>query len=186
MSESERRGPSLFKGRKQQSEPSEEILKVDIEHGIVTNPDGSRVIALGSHGWATIEKELETTFITGAAVILQRVGYSYGRAAGRAAKQQQLEPERAFEIMQSLARESGWGGFSLNSGDLNAGMARITVKNCFFCLHARESTEPVCHVLAGLVGGMADEILGASHRTMEEKCIAKGDAVCEILIERLG
>jgi predicted hydrocarbon binding protein len=33
---------------------------------------------------------------------------------------------------------------------------------------------------------MADEIIGASHRVIEEKCIAKGDAVCEILIERLG
>ena len=88
--------------------------------------------------------------------------------------------------MQELARESGWGGFSLNSGDLNAGQAGITVKDCFFCLHARESTEPVCHVLVGLVGGMADEILDVSHRVTEQKCIAKGDGVCEILVERLG
>ena len=177
----------MFRGKKQVDEPKEEVLNVDIVHGVVTRSmDGSRVMALGSHGWATIEKELETTFITGAAVILQRVGYSYGRAVGRAAKRQELDPEQAFEAMQTLARESGWGGFTLNSGDLNAGEARITVKDCFFCLHARESPEPVCHVLAGLVGGMADEILGVSHRVTEEKCIAKGDAVCEILIERLG
>jgi predicted hydrocarbon binding protein len=177
----------VFRSKKQQEEPREEILKVDMQHGTVTrNLDGSRVMALGSHGWATIEKELETTFITGAAVILQRLGYSYGRAVGRAAKRQDLDPERAFEAMQNLARESGWGGFSLNSGDLNAGEARITVKDCFFCLHARESPEPVCHVLTGLVGGMADEILNVSHRVIEEKCIAKGDAVCEILIERLA
>ena len=160
---------------------------MDMDHGTVVKiNDGTRVMALGSHGWATIEKELETTFITGAAVILQRVGYSYGRSVGRAAKKEGLDPERAFEAMQSLARESGWGGFSLNSGDLNSGTAGITVKDCFFCLHARESTEPVCHVLVGLVGGMADEILDVSHRVSEQKCIAKGDSVCEILIERLG
>ncbi|HYB75684.1 MAG TPA: V4R domain-containing protein [Nitrososphaerales archaeon] len=177
----------MFRSKKKEDQPVEEILKVDMEHGIVTrNLDGSRVMALGSHGWATIEKELETTFITGAAVILQRLGYSYGRAVGRAAKRQELDPELAFEAMQNLARESGWGGFILNSGDLNSGEARITVKDCFFCLHARESTEPVCHVLTGLVGGMADEILNVSHRVSEEKCIAKGDSVCEILIERLG
>jgi len=177
----------LFRGRKREEEPVKEVLKVDVDHGTVVKvTDGSRVIALGSHGWATIEKELETTFVTGAAVILQRVGYSYGRAAGRAAKQEGLDPERAFETMQSLARESGWGGFSLNSGDLNSGTAGITVKDCFFCLHARESTEPVCHVLVGLVGGMADEILNVSHRVTEQKCIAKGDSVCEILIESLG
>jgi predicted hydrocarbon binding protein len=177
----------LFRGKKREEEPREEVLRVDLEHGTVTrNLDGSRVIALGSHGWATIERELETTFITGAAVILQRVGYSYGRAAGRAAKRQELEPDRAFELMQELARESGWGAWNINSGDLNSGEARITVRDCFFCLHARESTEPVCHVLVGLVGGMADEILNVSHRVAEEKCIAKGDKQCEILIERLG
>jgi predicted hydrocarbon binding protein len=177
----------LFRREKREEEPRDEVLKVDLEHGtVVRNLDGSRVMALGSHGWATIEKELQTTFITGAAVILQRVGYSYGRAVGRTAKKQQVDPERAFEAMQELARESGWGGFSLNSGDLNAGQAGITVRDCFFCLHARESTEPVCHVLVGLVGGMADEILEVSHRVTEQKCIAKGDAVCEILIERLG
>lgn len=177
----------MFRSKKQPDQPVEEVLKVDMQHGTVTrNFDGSRVMALGSHGWATIEKELETTFITGAAVILQRVGYSYGRAVGRAAKRQELEPEHAFDVMQNLARESGWGAFSLNSGDLNAGEAKITVKDCFFCLHARESPEPVCHVLVGLIGGMADEILNVSHRVVEDKCISKGDAVCEILIERLG
>ena len=177
----------MFRGRKHEEEPVPEVLKVDVAHGIVVKAaDGSRVMALGSHGWATIERELETTFITGAAVILQRVGYSYGRSVGRAAKKEGLDPTLAFEAMQTLARESGWGGFSLNSGDLNSGTAGITVKDCFFCLHARESTEPVCHVLVGLVGGMADEILDVSHRATEQKCIAKGDSVCEILIERLG
>jgi len=177
----------LFRGRKREEEPREEVLKVDLERGTVTrNVDGSRVIALGSHGWATIERELETTFVTGAAVILQRVGYSYGRAAGRAAKRQELDPERTIEVMQELARESGWGTLNLNGGDLNSGEARITMKDCFFCLHARESTEPVCHVLVGLIGGIADEILNVSHRVTEDKCIAKGDKLCEILIERLG
>lgn len=178
----------MFRSRKRrEDETKEEILDVDFAKGTVTRKDdGSRVIALGSHGWASIEKELQSTFITGAAVILQRVGYSYGRAMGRAAKNQQIAPEQTFEAIQSLARESGWGGFTLNSGDLFGGEARITVRECFFCLHAREATEPACYVLAGLVGGMADEIIGASHRVTEEKCIAKGDAVCEILIERLG
>ncbi|HZW84506.1 MAG TPA: V4R domain-containing protein [Nitrososphaerales archaeon] len=141
---------------------------------------------MGSHGWATIEKELATTFITGAAVILQRVGYSYGRAMGRAVRNSEAPPDEAFEAMQNLARESGWGALTLNSGDLSAGQARIVVRECFFCLHAREATEPVCHVLVGLVGGIADEIIGPGHRVIEEKCIAKGDAVCEVMIERVG
>jgi predicted hydrocarbon binding protein len=176
----------LFR-KKQEAPPKPEVFEVDLEKGVVMRrSDGSRVLALGSHGWATIEKELATTFITGAAVILQRVGYAYGRAIGRSVRNQETAPEQAFEVLQSLARESGWGQLSLNSGDLYGGQARIVVKECFFCLHAREATEPVCHVLVGLVGGISDEIIGATHRVAEEKCIAKGDAVCEIVIERVS
>jgi len=173
--------------RKPQEEPVGETYNVDLEHGIVTRKaDGQRVVALESHGWTTIEKELESTFMTGGSVILQRVGYSYGRAMGRAAKAKQVTPEETFDTMQMMARQSGWGTLILSSGDLFGGEARVTVRDCFFCLHARESPEPVCHVLVGLINGIADEIIGVTHRASEEKCIAKGDAVCEVLIERVG
>jgi two-component system, NtrC family, response regulator HydG len=177
----------LFR-RKGPEEPTrEEIYDVDLDHGVVERKiDGTRVIAMGSHGWASIEKELTTTFITGAAVILQRVGYAYGRSMGRAARNQNVPPESTFEVLQTLARESGWGQLTLNSGDLYGGQAGITVRECFFCLHAHNSEEPVCHVLVGLVGGVADEIIGSTHRVIEQKCIGKGDAVCEILVERVG
>ena len=177
----------MFRGKKQQDAPREEPFDVDLEHGTVTRKaDGIRVVALESRGWTFIEKELSSTFMTGASVILQRVGYSYGRAMGRTAKAREIAPEQVFDAMQTLGRESGWGTLTLSSGDLFGGEARVTVKDCFFCLHAREATEPVCHVLVGLVNGIADEVIGATHRASEEKCIAKGDAVCEILIERLG
>lgn len=177
----------MFRGkRKPEEEKDEEVLHVDLQRGLVTRTeDDTRVIALASIGWATIEKELQSTFITGAAVILQRLGYSYGRAMGRVAKTQVSSEEQTFEVVQSLAAESGWGTISLNGGDLAQGEARITVKNCFFCLHTHDATEPVCYVLTGLVSGVADEILGVVHRVTETKCIGMGDAVCEILIERL-
>lgn len=177
----------MFRGKKQPEEVKEQVLDVDLEKGLVTRTvDGTRVVALTSRGWATMEKELQSTFVTGAAVILQRLGYSYGKSMGHAARAQDATPEQTFEVIQSLARESGWGTLTLSSGDLSRGEARIIVSDCFFCLHAGESSESVCFVLAGLVGGMADEIIGLPHRVTEEKCIAKGDPVCEILIERLG
>ena len=173
--------------KKSEAPPKEEIYESDLEHGVVTRKDdGNRVFAMDSRGWATIEKELASTFITGAAVILQRVGYSYGRAMGRTFRSQEDEQEDAVAILQTIARESGWGQLLLNSGDLYGGQAKIVVRGCFFCLHAREATEPVCHVLVGLVGGIADEVMGGNHRAVEEKCVAKGDTVCEILVENVG
>lgn len=177
----------MFRGSQKKEPPKDDLFDVDLEHGTVKRKvDGTRVTAMGSIGWATLEKELRGTFISGAEVILQRMGYSYGRYLGRYAKSKEKNAMQTFEALQGFARESGWGEMHLNSGDLSAGQAKIVVKGCFFCLHIRDSNEPVCNMLVGLVGGVADEIVGKTHRVLEEKCIAKGDAVCEILVERLG
>ena len=166
--------------------PKEEIFDVDIEHGtLIRKTDGSRVVAFRSVGWATLEKELTSTFITGAAVILQRMGYSYGRYLGRIAKANNKGPAEALQALQEFAAESGLGGLSLNSGDLVSGQARLVLKDCVFCLHIKESSEPICHIYVGLVGGVVDEIIGRSHRVVEDKCIAKGDAVCAVTVERV-
>ncbi len=176
---------SLFRSSKKEV-VKEEPFEADREHGILKRKDGARVLAMDSIGWATLTKEMSSTFISGSAVILQRMGYSYGRYLGRVAKAKQKTPEQAFESLQESARESGWGELTLNGGDLSAGQARLVVRHCFFCQHFKDATEPMCHVLEGFVGGMTDEIIGKDHRVSEEKCIAKGDSACEIRVERVG
>jgi predicted hydrocarbon binding protein len=113
------------------------------------------------------------------------MGYSYGRYLGRVARSESKGPDEALEALQEFASEAGLGELALNSGDLVSGQARVILKNCFFCLHIKESSEPVCHILTGIVGGVVDEIIGKNHRVLEERCIAKGDAFCEISIERV-
>ena len=174
----------LFRGKKESRK--DDLFDIDYAHGIIRRKeDGIRVLVLGSPGWATLEKELSSTFISGAAVILQRMGYSYGRYLGRMALTQQKTAEQTLDSLQSFAREAGWGELSLLGGDLSRGQARLVLHNCIFCLHITEASEPVCHVLAGLVGGVADEMIGLNHRVLEEKCIAKGDPHCEVAVERM-
>ncbi len=176
----------MFRRAPKVEPPKDEIFDVDLEHGIVTRKsDGSRVIAFRSVGWATLEKELTSTFVTGAAVILQRMGYSYGRYLGKVAKSAQEDPMDALQALITFAKESGLGDLSLNSGDLYGGQARLVLRNCVFCLHIKDATDPVCHILSGLVGGVVDEIIGGTHRVVEQRCIAKGDAVCEVAVERV-
>ena len=177
----------MFRGSQKKEAPKDDIFDIDPEHGTIKRKeDGMRVMALGSPGWATLEKELTSTFISGAAVILQRMGYSYGRYLGRKAKSQQKDRKDVFETLRDFARQSGWGDLALNGGDLAGGQARLLLRGCIFCLHIREASEPVCHMLAGLIGGVADEIIGSNHRVFEEKCMGKGDAHCEIVVERVG
>jgi predicted hydrocarbon binding protein len=177
----------LFRGSKKEEPPKDSPFDVDVEHGTIKRrEDGIRMMAMGSVGWATIEKELASTFMTGSAVILQRMGYSYGRYLGRLAKNRQVAPQQAYEVLQNYAMELGYGEMRLSGGDLYGGQARIMIKDCFFCLHIRDSKDPVCNVLGGVIGGVADEVIGVVHRVVEEKCVGKGDQVCEMLVERVA
>jgi predicted hydrocarbon binding protein len=161
---------------------------VDEAAGIVTGDLlASRVAVFGSYGWATIESELNSTFVTGGLVILQRMGYSYGKYIGMVVKRDagKLNPATiAIDQLVKIVKVSGWGDFSLTGGDLAQGVLRFSNRDCLFCAHLSKGREPKCHFLAGVVAGLADEITGNSHTAREEKCIAKEDGVCEIVVER--
>jgi predicted hydrocarbon binding protein len=161
-------------------------FEADLESGIIRRrADGARVMALGSVGWVTLENELASTFVTGGAVILQRMGYSYGKTVAKLAVHNGATSDDVLDVITRHAREAGWGRMSLNSGDMNIGQARLVMRNCYFCLHWKNPQEPVCHMLGGFIAGVADEMLGKVHRVLEQRCVAKGDAICEIAVDRL-
>lgn len=173
----------MGKEKKAQETPA---FESDLEMGVIRRKsDGGRVMAVGSVAWVTLEHELASTFVTGAAVILQRMGYSYGRYVGKVAIANGREPTDALDVIVRHAKEAGWGRISLNSGDLQTGQARLVVRDCFFCLHWKDSVSPVCFMLSGFVNGVVDEMLSRNHRVLEQRCIAKGDNICEINIEKL-
>lgn len=166
--------------------PETSSFESDVELGVIRRKaDGSRVMVIGSVGWVTLEHELASTFVTGAAVILQRMGYSYGKYVGKLAIANGRKPEEVLDVIMRYSNEAGWGRISLNSGDLKIGEAHLVVRDCFFCLHWKDSVTPVCHMLAGFIGGVTDEMLGKVHRVLEYRCIAKGDNVCEVGVDRL-
>jgi len=161
-------------------------FEASVEEGVIRRKsDGSRVMAVGSVAWVSLELELASTFVTGAAVILQRMGYSYGRYIGKVAVANGRHPDDVLDVIVRHAKEAGWGRISLNSGDIKIGQARLVMRDCFFCLHWKDSVSPVCFMLAGFVNGVVDEMLNKTHRVLEQRCIAKGDNICEISIDRL-
>jgi predicted hydrocarbon binding protein len=147
----------------------------------------SRVVAFGSYGWASIEAELNSTFVTGGQVILHRMGYSYGKYLGLIAKRKagKADPTSiAVDLLIKIAQDSGWGSLTLNGGALSQGVLRLVNRECIFCTHLTKGREPKCFFLAGVAAGLADEVTGANHSSREERCIAKGDNVCEVVVER--
>lgn len=162
-------------------------MDVNLEDGIIKDEEThSRIIFLGIGGWEAIREELDSTFLTGSDVILQRMGYGYGGSLGRIIKQrrevQKLDP---YQAIRTMIIRSGWGRSGLKSGDIIKGGARIAIKDCFFCAASPRKELPDCFFLAGSLAGMIDEITGTPHRVVEDKCNAKGDAFCEFVVELL-
>jgi len=148
-------------------------------------------MAIGSFGWASLQAELQSTFMTGGSVILQRMGYSYGRYLAKLAKQKALKTKKTLvassvlDVLEEASSEQGWGKLSLNGGDFDIGSVNLVMKNCFFCLHEKRGSVATCHFLVGLVVGVTDEITGLSHKAQEGRCEVKGDGLCEVKIERV-
>jgi predicted hydrocarbon binding protein len=172
--------------RHQKKETDSVAYGVDNEKGIVTRKiDNTRVITVSSYAWATLERELTTTFLSGGAVILQRMGYSYGKHIAKVAMKESNDNDSVLEMILDFIAESGWGKPILSGGDLSTGQARIALKNCFLCEHVKDSKEPVCHMFVGLIAGISDEIFGSNHRVVESRCVAKGDPFCEVSVEKI-
>ncbi|QQG49313.1 MAG: hypothetical protein HY247_03105 [archaeon] len=167
-------------------------IEIDSEAGVIQEkPLESRVMTISAQGWANVKVELDSTFMSGAAIIMQRMGYSYGRYIARIAKQKaqktkkEVNSKSVFQVILDAAKAHGWGQFSLNSGNFETGVASIVVKDCFFCLFDKKGTVPRCNYLVGVVGGVADELTGFSHRVGEGRCAAKDDGLCEVKVERV-
>jgi predicted hydrocarbon binding protein len=152
----------------------------------------SRVMAIGSFGWASLQSELQSTFMTGGSVILQRMGYSYGRYLAKQARQRALKaketltPASAMNIILESSRDQGWGRLSLNGGDFQVGTVNLVMKDCFFCLHEKKGASATCHFLVGIVVGVIDDVTGLSHKASEARCVSREDGLCEIRVERVA
>ena len=49
-------------------------------------------------------------------------------------------------------------------------------------IHLGRSEEPVCWTLSGLVSGIATATTGIEHFALEDRCIARGDAMCRMFL----
>lgn len=71
---------------------------------------GDRVFVLPARTWALAEETLFQRFSTGAVVILQEMGETYGREFGLYLKEKKLDLATGKGLLQSLTRGAGWGG----------------------------------------------------------------------------
>lgn len=97
--------------------------------------------------------------------------------------------EDIVAFMCRMGSEIGWGRFSLIELDPANRRLVVEVANSPFAQayvgdksHASEL--PVCHMIRGVLAGMAAGIFGGEVSAEETSCIAKGDPICRFLICR--
>ena len=113
-------------------------------------------------------------------------GYTGGSRSSRRYKEVfNYTDEEIVAFMCRMGGEIGWGRFSLI--ELDAVDKRLVIKvegSPFAEAYARDepSSLPVCHMIRGVLAGMAAGIFGSDVVSEETMCAAKGDPVCRFVV----
>ena len=87
-----------------------------------------------------------------------------------------------IEFMMTMGKEIGWGVFELKHYDLPGKQLKITVRNSVFAEAYGPSKLGVCHLIRGVMAGMASILFNAQCRAAETTCISKGDEYCTFIV----
>ena len=87
-----------------------------------------------------------------------------------------------IEFMVSMGGQIGWGHFSLDRYDPTAGYLCVTVIDSPFAQAYGRSSRGVCHLLRGVLAGMASVLFAGDCTANEVECMAKGDERCRFEI----
>jgi CheY-like chemotaxis protein len=81
-----------------------------------------------------------------------------------------------------MGSQIGWGAFHLALFDPVAERIYIDVENSAFAEAYGKTSGGVCHLIRGVVSGLATAIFGKNITASETNCIAKGDEKCSFVV----
>ena len=132
-----------------------------------------RMIALGTG--------VEDLIGPGASAMVYQSGVNLGRILGTAVN------ETKDKDLDTYVGEIGLLCNRLSIGivvptkvDLDSGEINFRVDECVSCAGIHSVNAPICHIEAGMVGGIVGEFVGQNVKATETKCNAIGDKTCAI------
>lgn len=143
--------------------------------------------------WYTVQEGLFSVFESGAAMILYQMGLKYGFAVGSRARETKQDVQEAVKFLETYGLLAGWGRFKTSPVVLSMGRlseeVTVQVEGNFFARRLpkhEKRKEPRCFIIAGLLAGIAEGLLGESHICVETICMTTGAAHCEFRIRPLN
>ena len=125
------------------------------------------------------QKTIEKHSRTGAQEALFQGGYRGGYLSVKKYKEMQnLSDSETISFMMTMGAEIGWGNFQLIEYDFEIRKLQIKVKNSAFAEAYGESKEGVCHLINGVLSGIATVLFARDCIGSETECLAKGDKHC--------
>jgi predicted hydrocarbon binding protein len=125
------------------------------------------------------QKTIEKHSRTGAQDALFQGGYGGGYLSAKKYKEMQnLSDSETISFMMTMGAEIGWGNFQLIEYDFENRKLQIRVENSAFAEAYGDATEGVCHLISGVLSGLATVLFARNCIAFEIECLAKGDKHC--------
>lgn len=135
--------------------------------------EGSRYLLIRPETLAALQRAAEQALGSAAAECLAAGGRAGG---GRAAGGLRGSPRERVEHMLRTGTEIGWGAFSLER--LTATELVVTVSRSPIAEAYGASSQPVCHLIRGVLESLAASVLEHPRPVVETDCAAAGAPAC--------
>jgi predicted hydrocarbon binding protein len=134
--------------------------------------------------WRNLRHRITEKFGGHASALLFETGLILGSTFGEEFMTYPGEPDLVIRRLCDLAGAAGWGILVMIGDTQYGSKLNVVVANCIFCdgVTTTTSDQPICDFLTGAVKGITDKVYGTSHRVYEDRCIAMGDSICEVVV----
>jgi predicted hydrocarbon binding protein len=106
-------------------------------------------------------------------------GFAGGQLSAKKYKAlHQLDDDQLIAFMMDMGTQIGWGHFKLQNFDFENKILEIIVNQSAFAQAYGQSSSAVCHLINGVMSGLASVIFNIECAGSEVRCLAKGDAHC--------
>ena len=128
---------------------------------------------------ATFQKGIEKEMGEKASRILFESGFQGGSLSSKKYREIfAFSDEEIVHFMAEMGSQIGWGRFELEKFDFAQKRLVFKVYHSPFAEAYGSSSKPICHMIRGVLGGMASVLFGREVQSKELYCLAKGDEWC--------
>ena len=158
-------------------------LDYDGDSGRITFND-VRYMVIRPDTVVDFQKAVEAEVGEGVAEMMMAGGYTGGSRSSRRYKELfSYSNEQIVAFMCKMGGEIGWGRFEVEKLDTEGKELVVVVRNSAFAEAYGSSDKGVCHMIRGVMAGMAAGIFGTEVSSEETMCLAKGDELCRFVLK---